>query len=236
MLNIALVDDDLSAIDLIRSYLDRYTGEHQVQFHVLFFSNTTVFWSKFSPRKYDIIFLDIAMPHGDGMTLAKKIRELDETVTIIFITNMAQYAIEGYSVQAYSFMLKPVSYIDFSTLMGRILPKVNQEKISDSIEIVSAGQVIRIPVTSITYVEIMGHKAVYHLVDKEFGSWESMKAVSRRLDRPDFSLCNACYLVNLNYVNAVQGFTVFLTDGTELAISQSKKKSFMLKLTAFLGR
>ena len=78
---------------------------------------------------YDLILMDIEMAFLNGMKAAEKIRELDKDVVIIFITNMPQYAIQGYKVNALDYMLKPISYFSFSESMGRALHRVKvQEK------------------------------------------------------------------------------------------------------------
>ena len=67
---------------------------------------------------FDIIFLDIEMPTLGGMPTAERIRQVDPDVVLVFVTNMAQYAIRGYEVDALDFVLKPVSYYQFSTKLG----------------------------------------------------------------------------------------------------------------------
>ena len=69
---------------------------------------------------YDIIFLDVEMKHLDGMTTAERIRQMDADVILIFITNMAQYAIRGYSVGALDYVLKPVPYLPLGSCSRRL--------------------------------------------------------------------------------------------------------------------
>ena len=69
---------------------------------------------------YDLILLDIQMKHLDGLETAEKIRELDRNVYLVFVTNLANYAIRGYSVQAFDFVLKPVNYMMLKQLLQRI--------------------------------------------------------------------------------------------------------------------
>ena len=72
--------------------------------------------------------LDIQLVVMDGMETAKKIRKLDENVILIFITNMAQYAIQGYEVNALDYVLKPVSYFAFSQELDKAVKKIKLRK------------------------------------------------------------------------------------------------------------
>ncbi len=71
-----------------------------------------------APR-FDIIFLDVEMENLDGFTTARIIRETDPQVMLIFVTNMGQFAIKGYEVDALSYLLKPVPYFAFSQELKR---------------------------------------------------------------------------------------------------------------------
>lgn len=80
--------------------------------------------SKYMPI-YDIIFIDIEVPYVNGLKGAEKIRELDSVVILVFITNLKQYALKGYEVDAMDFLVKPISYTAFSTMMSRIMKRIN---------------------------------------------------------------------------------------------------------------
>ena len=87
-------------------------GENGVSIELNIFTDGKQIVFDYEPV-YDIILMDIEMPGLDGMSAAEKIRETDRDVIIIFITNMAQYAIKGYQVRARSYILKPVNYYSF---------------------------------------------------------------------------------------------------------------------------
>ena len=123
MYRFALVDDDPVFLSEISGYLKKYSEEFNVSLSVDTFEN----WVKFlesGTLTYDIVLLDIAMPEKDGMEVARTIREKDENITIIFITTIAQQAINGYEVGAKDFIIKPVDYDRFSLRLTRILKHV----------------------------------------------------------------------------------------------------------------
>lgn len=99
MLRVALLDDNTDDITLLQNYLRRYQEKNQIRMQVTSYVSSLEFMEEYD-ASYDVIFLDVEMPGMDGMQVAREIRKKDETAGIIFITNMAQYAIRGYEVNA----------------------------------------------------------------------------------------------------------------------------------------
>lgn len=236
MCNIAILDDEKQIIGELSGYFKTYSEQSGRKFGISTYTDSLKFLSSFSRGKYDAVFLDIEMPVLDGMKTAERIRALDEDVVIVFVTNMAQYAIQGYSVQAYRFLVKPIFYNDFSTVLAQIMTKLSKRVYDKYITVTSAGKQERLCIQDLYYVEIYGHKIKYHYSGGIIESWGTMKAVAAELEKFDFVRSNVCYLVNLKYVKMIDGYELVLTDGTKLAVSHSKKKEFMQKMAAFLGR
>ena len=113
MIRIAIVEDEAAVREQLTGYVQRYTRQYGTTFEVTEFSDGVEILDEYRPM-YDIVLLDVEMKHLDGMETAQRIRELDKDVVLIFITNMAQYAIKGYAVGALDYVLKPVPYFAFS--------------------------------------------------------------------------------------------------------------------------
>ena len=109
MLRIAIVEDDEKYADLLQEYLKKYGEERSEEFCCVMHKNAVVFLNNYKAN-YDIVFMDIDLPHMNGMTASQKLREVDKQVVLVFVTNLAQMAIKGYEVNAYDFIVKPVSY------------------------------------------------------------------------------------------------------------------------------
>lgn len=118
MTRIAIVEDEAAVRGQLAGYVQRYTRQYGTPFEVTEFTDGMEILEDYRPQ-FDIIFLDVEMKHLDGMETARRIRERDGGVLIVFITNMAQYAIRGYAVGALDYVLKPVPYFAFSQQLQR---------------------------------------------------------------------------------------------------------------------
>ena len=125
-ISIAIVDDDNDSRDFIRRMLIRYGAEKNTEFVVDGYENAVDFIEKYKAG-YDLIFMDIMMPYMDGMTAAAKLRELDTNVLLVFITTMAQYAAQGYDVDAFGFLIKPVTYESIALKMAKAMERLESE-------------------------------------------------------------------------------------------------------------
>ena len=206
MTRIAIVEDDAAVREQLAGYVQRYTRQYGTQFEVTMFTDGVEILEDYRPV-YDIIFLDVEMLHLDGMETARRIRELDSDVLLIFITNMAQYAIKGYAVGALDYILKPVP-VD--------------------------GGMRRLDAAAIYYIESEGHRVHFYTEDGDFSAPGALKALEEKLAGRLFARRNSGYLVNLAQVSGVQQNTVQVGPH-ELQISRPKRRVFLAVLADYIG-
>lgn len=230
MLRIAIVEDDPDDAKTICEYCDRYAKENGKEFSVNVFANGYDFVSK-EHFDFDIIMLDVKMPYMNGLETAKKIRETNEHVVIVFITSMQQYAIHGYSVDATDFIVKPVKYQMFCLKFERIL-SIAQRKRGKIVAIKTGKDVRYLDVADIFFVEMQNRKLVYHTSSEDFDVWGAMKDAVNLLTPFGFALCNSGILVNLKYVEEITGNGV-VVNGITLPLSRPKKKEFSAALASY---
>src|SRR5690625_7708165 len=106
-------------------YLAQFSAEHPFQYNARQFEDGAAILENYQAN-FVIIFLDIQMEGIDGMRTAAAIRSVDSSVIIIFVTKTAQYATTGYTVQAQSYLLKPITYFAFETELSRALTQLKR--------------------------------------------------------------------------------------------------------------
>lgn len=124
MIRIAIVEDDTGYRSQLGKYIDQYQSDFSETVSVSEFSDGLEIVEKYK-SEYDIILMDIQMKHMDGMQAAMRIRDMDKNVIIIFITNSAQFAVQGYKVEALDYVLKPIQYFAFSQVLHNAVKKVH---------------------------------------------------------------------------------------------------------------
>lgn len=240
MLNVAVVDDEVVECETLKKHLEAYASNKSVDFAIDFYSDSLEFVESFTNR-YDVVFLDIEMPHLDGLELAHKIRERDEEVSIVFITKMKQYVIRGYEVDADDFIIKPVTYEDFSIKLDRVTKKALNKKNVLKIKINDNGIIKFVPLVDIRYVEVMSHKLTFHATDKSYESRGSLSKIEPYFLEHGFAKCNNYCLVNFRFVAGIEGYSLSVSKGKNkkdcdtLSVSHMRKKEFMGLLNKYLG-
>lgn len=232
MINVAVVEDDKAYAEILEKYIAAYADETRENLRSKVFADGMEFVEE-NRHEFDIVFMDVEMPNLDGITAARKLRENDNCAVIIFVTNMAQYALSGYDVDALGYMIKPVSYFNFKQKLDRALAIAKKHKHGDLLIPVDDG-FRRIDVNEITYVEVIRHAVFYHTEKEAYKVYASLKNVEKALREFGFARCNRFYLVNLRYVTAVRGNAVTV-GGTELQISRSQKNDFVRCLAEYMG-
>lgn len=234
MYHIAIVEDEKEFSDQLVSYLKQYGEENKIEIKVSVFGDGESVLRDYS-SDYDAIFLDIQMPGIDGMQTAEAIREKDEDVVLMFITNMAQYAISGYSVGALDFVMKPINYYTFALKVGRVLKRV-QKKVREqnSVVISLPNGMKKLDAKQIYFVEIQNRMLHYHTDEGEYIVKGTMQSVEQELESFSFAKCNHWYMVNLMHVKEVKK-NIAVVGEFELEISRRNKNTFLKALTEYLG-
>ena len=158
---------------------------------------------------------------------------MDPDVALIFVTNMAQYALRGYDVNALDFILKPLNYYSFAMKLKKAVRYIRRFQ-EEMLTLRTADGMARIPVSRVYYVEVRNHMLTYHTEDGTYTIRESMKNVEVQLRDYGFLRCNHCYLINLRHFKALHGNEVVI-GSTALPISRSRRIEFVERLTQYLG-
>lgn len=224
MLQIAIVEDEADLARQTKDNVVRYLNEHGLEGNIAVFNDGMDIAENYKPI-WDILLLDIEMPLLDGMSAAQKIRELDATVVMIFITRMAKYAIKGYEVDALDFILKPITYAQLSMKLPRAIERASQRQ-KHHLFVTVNGEKQRIESSAIYYIEVRGHWLYLHLHNQTLEVSGSLQEIEDRLKDQQFSRCSNSYLVNLRHVDAVKKDSIVVGANT-LPLSRGRRNTFL---------
>jgi len=232
MLQIAICDDDARSRTLLDGYVRKLLQETDDCAQVCLFDSAEALLAQY-PRKLDILLLDIMMEGMSGMDAAKKIRAFDDTVKIIFITNLQQFALEGYKVRAYGYLVKPVSYEDFrmelQTLIANTISAGDRE-----IMIHTRGSSFLLSIQEINYIESQNAKVVIHTESGSVTRNSSLSALEEVLAEYGFIRCHHAFLVNAAKVVGVHGNELELRDKTIVYMSKGRRSACVRMLSRYM--
>ena len=226
MIHVAVVEDEEKYREQLSEFLSRYGKEKGISIQTRIYCDGI-------DIQFEVILLDIRMKHIDGMEAARKIREKDKEVIIIFITNMAEYAIQGYDVEARGFILKPVRYKLFAQQMDRARKELESKK-AEYLSLQLQAGVRNVSLNDIFYMENREHYLHIHLEQEDIIFYCTIKEMEKRLEGKPFFRCNSGLIVNLAKVQSVKNNEI-LVHGETLTVSRSRKKEFMEQLTEYMG-
>ncbi len=228
---IAVVEDEPLFSEQLGEYIQRYGQECGKKINIIFFSDGEDIVENYSGN-YDIILMDIQMKFMDGMTAAQRIRCLDHGVIIMFITNMLDYAVRGYEVDAMDYVVKPVEYFAFSQKLDKAFGRMKK---SDEIymSVVTDDGVYKLKTSEVYYIESQGHYARYRTVRGDFVSRVALKSLEAELKNYGFLRCSKGFLVNLVNVDGLSGSDCIVC-GEKIPVSRGIRKEFMELLMKYM--
>ena len=228
-----IVDDEETEIAILSEHIRRYCAEHNLNAEIQTCSSGRSLIVSYEPP-CDAVFLDIEMQNMDGMKAAELLRKMDDRVAVVFVTNMAQYAIRGYEVEALGFLIKPVNYHSLSIILDKIVRR-RQDYTADEILIPYDGGIRRVSRRDIVCIEVMNHALIYHLIDGQMmTNAGSLSDLETQLEKYFFFRCHKSFLINLRYVTEIRTQSV-IVKGMEIPVGRSRRKTLFEEFCKYLG-
>lgn len=233
MIHVAIVENETQQLRELHDFVCRYSEESGVLVAVHCFSDGEDLIEEFTPGRFEVILLDIKMEHMDGLATARLIREHDRAAVIMFITNMVNCAVEGYSVNAHDFIIKPVGYSVFADRLASAFEKALRS-MKSTVRIKTLDGIACLDRSEITYVEVVSRRTVIHTKSTTHTCYEALAGIEAFLADSRYFRCHSAFLVNLEYVRIVGRNSAFVTD-KEIPVSRHRRTEFLDALTKYLS-
>jgi DNA-binding LytR/AlgR family response regulator len=225
-MNIVICEDEKKDSDSLRLFIEAYYKDLNCNVQISVYGSGDEFINDFETQKIKdvkLVFLDIFMPGTDGIDVAKKIREYDNDMVIVFTTTSKSHGLEGFSVYALQYLVKPVNYPEVKDVLDKCT-----EKFVDSlrfIEVLSDRLTVKIYLKDIMYIESYDTVLHIHTVAEIIKTFLPLSEIEKQLDEKTFLRTQRSYIVNMRYINDMTADDFILENGTAIPIRRSEKQA-----------
>ena len=225
-MNIAIIDDTATDRIILSTFLKRYLAENDVKsdFHIYEFESGEDFFATYTKTMYDIVFIDYYMHGMSGMDVAKEMRSTNNTCPIFFTTSSPDHAIESFLVKASGYLLKPYKYEHFCQLLN-LCDALKKYVHNPYVEYQDGKNTHRLLISDIISCHTSGHYVIVAIKDKEnLKIRSSFDAFSTPLlSYPQFLVTCRGYLVNMDYISAMEDCDFVLKNDSFIPITKKIK-------------
>lgn len=234
MIRVAVVEDSEKWRSTIKGFFEAFGRENNVDFLIETFDRGEAFLCRGS-KPFDLVLMDIDLPGQNGMETSKELRLANENVCLVFLTELPQFALQGYEVNAYDFLIKPIGYDLFSVKLNRILRHIGASS-DKSFMLMEGNGGRRLHYDEILYFESQKHYIYFHLADgSSTRIRSSLEDIQGEFLLNGFSKINRSIIVNLSKIDDYGRDDVRIGD-EKLPLSRVYRSSFVADLNNFLGR
>ena len=214
-LNIGIVEDEPHFTGELLKHIDRWQADNYCAVKVQDFGSCQDFLSC-RGRKFDVIFLDIQLPDGTGVELAKTLRKSQYKGEIVFLTAFQEYVFEGYQVRALNYLLKPTGYEPVRECLDTVFLALNDENYIYRYR----DEIIKIPYHEILYLTSANHRIVIFSRKRTYLQTDLLRNVIKYLPQ-QFAQCHRTTVVNMHHVIQIRSKELVLSDKSVLPVSES---------------
>ena len=218
--HIALCDDDAVQREYLADLVSAWAAEAGLDVRLALFPSGEAFLAR-DLGQFSILLLDIEMPGMDGITLARGVRERNETAVIVFITGYAEYIAEGYDVSALHYLMKPVDKSKLFSVLEKAVKTLDKNGKLLPLEL--GGELVMLPLRDLRYIEVQGNYVTFH--GNQAYKVKMPLVEARALLDERFFRTGRSFLVNLHYVRKVTKTDVYLATGEQIPLSRGLYES-----------
>lgn len=233
MIRVAICEDEREIQLLIEDYIKEILKSINVEYEIQKY-NSGEELLECNLKNIDILLLDIQMGQLNGMDTARKIREVDNKMEIIFITSLIDYIQDGYEVRAYRYLLKPIKLEELEKHVLTCIKEIEKNK-NHYILIKNKSNTYKIYSNEIKYIEVQKKDMRIHTINKTFDVKYSLEKIEKDLNSDEFVRCHKSFIINLSYIENIKLNTAILESGEEVPVSRYRYKEVKERFLKFLG-
>lgn len=234
-MRVLIVEDDDGQAAALVGYVGRYAAERGVNLHATRLASAFSLAGDDAPA-FDMAFLDIGLPGINGLEAAQLVRQRDERVPLVFVTDLAQYAVRGYEVEALDFVVKPVSYGQIALRLDKMV-RLARENARRTLALSTPAGLRVVDLNQLVCVEVSRHDLYFRLLGEAepLRMRGTMAAMAKELEGAPFVRVSASCLANMGLIDRIEGDRLLMRDGTELWFSRAKRRPAMEDIARYLG-
>lgn len=227
-MNIAIIEDSTQEAEQLEGYLHSYLSKLQIYRTIDLYPSGEAFLKQWKEGAYDLVFLDIMMDGISGIDVARTIRETDTDCLLIFISSSREYALQGYEVRAFDYLLKPISRDVFDRTMDLCHRELNKH--IRFIEVKESRTLVKIPLNEIIYTDYYNHYIQIHTASRIVRSYQQFDRFSPLLlCYPQFLACYRNCIVNMDRVSSVDKNDFIMENGERVPITRGRRSAIYQK-------
>ena len=220
-MKIAICDDERQIICDYSKIINEYLFENNIVCSVDGFVDGNSFLQL--ANEYDLVFLDYDLPDINGMDIARNIRENDGKIMIVFLTAYSEHVYDSFEVDAFRYLLKPVSKEKLYETLDTFLNIYNHNR---EITIPTNTAYISVDVDEVIYIEAAKKHTKVKTTGNEYVANKAISVYQTEIANPHFFRTHRGYIVNMRYISTVEKNTITLTNGEIVLLSSKCRDEF----------
>lgn len=220
-MKIAICDNERQIIEDYTKIINDYLYEKNIVCSVDGFADGKSFL--LLSNEYDLVFLDYDLPDINGMDIARKIRESNGRIIIVFLTAYAEHVYDSFEVDTFRYLLKPVSEEKIYEALDKFFDIYNHNR---KIAIPTGTSVICIDVDEVIYIEAAKKHTKIKTTGNEYIANKAISVYQTEIANPHFFRTHRGYIVNMRYISTVEKNTITLTNGEIILLSAKCRDEF----------
>lgn len=237
MKRIAIVDDVREYQEFILRIINNYAEKFEQEFNIsTFISAKNLIYELEENKNFDIYLLDIELPEMNGIDLGKKIREFSKSVYIIFISSYSKFALNGYEVGAYRYLMKNDITEKLPEVLQSILIQEQEEDLNEYYKIINNTKCVKFKFNDIIKVYKEGKNAIFLTTEGEYKERKALSNIYDKLHKEKFIRADQGAILNIKYISKVKSNVVYLKDGSSIMISRTNISKVKEQVSLYWGR